>query len=209
MADDANPRARVVVLAGPSGSGKTRLAALLNEHHGWPILRLDDFYRDGDDPALPIEPDLGIPDWDHPDSWNAGAAVAALRELVDEGTTRTPTYDIATSRATGSVVVTAPPQALILAEGIFAAELIGPLRAAGLLHSAWCVVHRHRVLTFLWRLGRDLGERRKPPLILLRRGWALLRDEPRLVARQEALGATRATAARIETVLQASVGARR
>jgi len=41
---------RVVVLAGPSGIGKSRLAAL----SGLPVLRLDDFYRSGDDPALPL-----------------------------------------------------------------------------------------------------------------------------------------------------------
>lgn len=40
---------RVIVLAGPSGSGKSRLA----ERLGLRTLRLDDFYRDGDDPALP------------------------------------------------------------------------------------------------------------------------------------------------------------
>ena len=40
---------RVVLLAGPSGTGKSSLAALT----GLPILRLDDFYKDGDDPTLP------------------------------------------------------------------------------------------------------------------------------------------------------------
>lgn len=42
-------RAQVVVLAGPSGAGKSRSA----ERLGLPILRLDDFYKDGDDPTLP------------------------------------------------------------------------------------------------------------------------------------------------------------
>ena len=61
-------RARVIVLAGPSGSGKSRLAARL----GLPVLRLDDFYKDGDDPTLPrIEhgANAGMVDWDHPASW--------------------------------------------------------------------------------------------------------------------------------------------
>ena len=39
----------MVVLAGPSGAGKSRLA----ERLGLPVLRLDDFYKDGDDPSLP------------------------------------------------------------------------------------------------------------------------------------------------------------
>ena len=84
------PRQRVVVLAGPSGSGKTRLAQRLHAEHGWPVVRLDDFYRDVDDPALPRDESLGIVDWDHPDSWNAPAAVAALVDLVESGRTTAP-----------------------------------------------------------------------------------------------------------------------
>ncbi|MHA7126763.1 AAA family ATPase [Janibacter indicus] len=44
---------RVVVLAGPSGSGKSRLAARLHRAHGWPVVRLDDFYKDLDAPTCP------------------------------------------------------------------------------------------------------------------------------------------------------------
>ena len=40
---------------------------------------------------------------------------------------------------------------------------------------------------------RDLSERRKAPLILVRRGLALYRDEPRVIARMEQLGAQSAT----------------
>lgn len=63
--------ARVVILSGPSGSGKSRLAARLQAARGWPIVRLDDFYRDGGDPALPMT-DLGatrLVDWDDSRSW--------------------------------------------------------------------------------------------------------------------------------------------
>ena len=62
-------RAQVVLLAGPSGSGKSTLAARL----GWPVLRLDDFYREGTDPLLPRDA-AGVVDWDHPGAWNAEAA---------------------------------------------------------------------------------------------------------------------------------------
>jgi uridine kinase len=185
---DAGHRRRVVVLAGPSGAGKSRLASRLQAAHGWPIFRLDDFYREQDDPVAPRRADLDIVDWDHPGSWDADRAVASLCELVDTGITRTPVYDIAASRSVGHRRLTARPGDLVLAEGIFAAEVIERLAAAGLLHSAWCV-HHHPGVTFVRRLARDLRERRKPPAVLLRRGLALMRAEPEIVRRQTALGA--------------------
>ncbi|HEU5454967.1 MAG TPA: ATP-binding protein, partial [Nocardioides sp.] len=103
------------MLAGPSGAGKSRLAARLQDAHGWPILRLDDFYRDEDDPRMPRSEQLGIVDWDHPDSWNRGAALDALATLVTTGRVTTPVYDIAASRAVGSAELTAQPHDLILA----------------------------------------------------------------------------------------------
>ena len=195
-------RARVVVLAGPSGAGKSRLAARLHAAHGWPIVRLDDFYRDEDDPAMPRSEELGIVDWDHPDSWDRQAAVDALDTLVDSGSVRTPVYDLAASRAVDTTTVHAGPHDLVLAEGIFAAEIIGDLRERGLLAGAYCV-HHHRGVTFVWRLLRDLSERRKPPWTLVRRGLRLMRDEPRVVARQEALGAVSARAKDLEPTLSA------
>jgi len=196
-------RTRVVILAGPSGSGKSRLAARLAAHHHWPIVRLDDFYRDQDDPELPMSAGLGIPDWDDPRSWNGEAALVALRSLVDTGSCELPIYDLPTSRAVGTTTLTAGPGDLILTEGIFAAELIGPLRAEGLLHSGWCIIHRHPGVNFLRRLARDLRERRKPPHILVRRGWALMRSEPSVIERQRKLGATCARATVVEDTLAA------
>ena len=196
-------RTRVVILAGPSGSGKSRLAARLAAHHHWPIVRLDDFYRDQDDPDLPMSAGLGIPDWDDPRSWNGEAALAALRTLVDTGSCELPIYDLPTSRAVGTTTLTAGPGDLILTEGIFAAELIGPLRAESLLHSGWCIIHRHPGVNFLRRLARDLRERRKPPHILVRRGWALMRSEPSVIERQRKLGATCARATVVEDTLAA------
>jgi len=195
-------RARVVVLAGPSGAGKSRLAGRLHAAHGWPIMHLDDFYRDEDDPAMPRSEELGIVDWDHPDSWNRLAAVEALSTLVEAGEVETPVYDIARSRAVGATTVTARPDDLVLAEGIFAAETIAELGERGLLAGAYCVHHRPLV-TFARRLVRDLRERRKPPWTLVRRGLALMRDEPGVVARQEALGALPARARDLEPLLSA------
>jgi uridine kinase len=194
--------ARVVVLAGPSGAGKSRLAGRLSDSHGWPIVRLDDFYRDEDDPQMPRSEELGIIDWDHPDSWDRTAALDALGTLVRHGRVETPVYDISASRAVGTTVVTARPTDIVLAEGIFAAEIIPDLHQLGLLAGAFCV-HHHRWVTFARRLARDLAERRKPPLTLVRRGLALTREEPALVRRQEALGAEPARAADLEGRLSA------
>ena len=193
-----------MVLAGPSGAGKSRLAARLHAAYGWPVVRLDDFYRNGDDPALPTR-DLGgttIVDWDDPASWDGVAAVRALDQLVTIGSVEVPVYDISRSAAVGTARVDAPTDGLVVAEGIFAAEIIGDLRAAGLLHSAWCVRHP-RWVTFGRRLVRDLAERRKPPLVLLRRGVALTRAEPLLVERMERLGATCASPSDVERQLAA------
>jgi uridine kinase len=112
-------------------------------------------------------------------------------------------YDIARSAATGTARVYLDPDALVVAEGIFAAEIVADLRAARMLHSAWCVRHP-RWVTFVRRLVRDLLERRKPPLVLLRRGLALRRAEPAIVARMERLGATSATPAQVQRWLRAA-----
>lgn len=188
------------MLAGPSGSGKSRLAERLRRAHGWPVVRLDDFYKDADAPDLPRSEQLGMVDWDHPDSWDETAAITALRTLLATGSAVMPTYDISVSRAVGEHTVTARPDDLVLAEGIFAAEAIPALRAAGLLHSAWCIRHQ-RLKTFGLRLARDLTERRKPPLTLVRRGWVLMRDEPRVIARHAELGARPATPREVESIL--------
>jgi uridine kinase len=176
------PPARVVVLAGPSGSGKSRLA----ERLGLPVLRLDDFYREGDDPGLPHA--FGIVDWDDPASWDPAAAVRCALRLAHEGRVDVPMYDIPTSRRVGTRRLDLHGCPLFVAEGIFAADVVPDLRDAGVLAEALCLTHRP-VVTFVRRLARDLRESRKPPLTLLRRGWALLRAEPGVVARQVSLGA--------------------
>jgi uridine kinase len=175
-------QARIVVLAGPSGSGKSRLASRL----GLPVLRLDNFYRDGDDATLPRA--FGIVDWDDPASWDQAAAVEAACALACHGTADVPTYDIPTSRATGTHLMATGGAPVIVAEGIFAAEVIPGLRDAGVLADAICLTHPPLV-TFTRRLTRDLREGRKPPLTLLRRGLSLLRNERQIVAHQVALGA--------------------
>ncbi|MFI5729607.1 uridine kinase [Kribbella sp. NPDC051587] len=169
--------ARVVLLAGPSGAGKSRLAELT----GLPVVRLDDFYRDGDDEAMPRSP-LGIVDWDDPASWDGDRAVAALEQLCKAGQADLPIYEISADGTVGHREFSTQGSPLIIAEGIFADQITSALKDRGLLAAAICVRH-HRVVTFVRRFQRDLREHRKPPFTLLRRGLLLLRDDPQVVRR--------------------------
>jgi uridine kinase len=181
---DAAPSARVVLLCGPSGVGKSSLVRRL----GLPALALDDYYRDGDDPGEPPLPHrFGIVDWDDPASWDAAAALEGLRALCTTGAADVPAYDIPSNRRTGTARLDLGGAPLVVAEGIFAAHLVAPCRQAGLLADAVCLV-LPPWRTFARRLLRDLAEARKPPATLVRRGLALLRTEPALVARWTALG---------------------
>ncbi len=176
------PCARVVLLAGPSGSGKSRLA----ERSGLPRLQLDDFYRDGDESGLPRLPGGAI-DWDDPRSWNRDAALAAIESLCAAGRADVPVYSISASRVEGSQVIGLDGAGMFVAEGIFVAELIEPCRSRDLLQEAICV-RRPRVVNFWHRLRRDLAERRKPPLFLVRRGLLLARREASIAADLRARG---------------------
>jgi len=189
----------VIVLAGPSGSGKSHLA----ERLALPLLRLDDFYRDGSDPALPritsganpsrrlvprlLRTSTGLVDWDDPASWLCSEAVEALATLCRTGTVETPVYSISANGRTGTQTLSLSGSPLVMAEGIFAHHVVAPLRAAGLLAAAYCL-RQHPAVTFWRRLTRDLREHRKPPLVLVRRGWALMRAQGKVIAGAEALG---------------------
>lgn len=194
---------RIVLLAGPSGSGKSRVARL----SGATLLRLDDYYLDADHAGLP-RTGFGIADWDDPGTWDAEGALAALVSLATTGTAEVPTYDIALSRRVGSQTLTLPAPAagervVVVAEGIFAPHLLPRARAAGLsVTGIW--LDRPRWATFAMRLARDLRERRKPPWVLLRRGLALLRDEPEAARRALALGCVPMTLTAAQATIERS-----
>jgi uridine kinase len=178
--------ARVVVLAGPSGVGKSRLS----RHTGLPVLRLDDYYRSGDDPDLPRirhGANAGLVDWDDPRSWSHDDAVRAICELARTGTTVAPIYDIARNGPSGTHEVSLGGAPVFVAEGIFAQEVVEACRREGVLAAALCL-RQHPLVTFWRRLTRDLREHRKPPLVLVRRGWALMRDQQRVIADAAAHG---------------------
>lgn len=187
--------ARVIVLAGPSGAGKSRLAERLGRAHGWPTLRLDDFYRDGDEAGLPLiatGANAGLVDWDDPGTWHREDAMAALRALCADGATEVPVYSLSESRRTGAQHLDLGDATVFCAEGIFAAEVVEECRAAGILAASYCIT-QHPVVTFWRRLTRDLREHRKPPLVLLRRGLALARAQRQVVRRAVAVGCRVAT----------------
>ncbi|MEA5054074.1 MAG: uridine kinase [Propionicimonas sp.] len=173
---------RLVLVAGASGSGKSRLA----RHSACLQFRLDDFYYDADYPGH-VMTAYGIIDWDDPAAWNAAAAVEALRTLIDRGEVEVPVYSISESRATGRHTVRLDGRGCIVAEGIFAIELRAHLERAGMAAEA-IYLDRPGWLVFWLRLRRDLALKRKPPLVLLRRGWALWRAQPGLKRKAVAAG---------------------
>ena len=189
--DDRSRAARtfVVLLAGPSGCGKSHIARA----SGLPIVALDDFYRDATEPEMPRTP-AGDVDWENPASWDAAAALAALEALCTLGEVDVPTYSFARSAVVGHHLLRTDGAPVVVAEGIFAAELIAPLRERGLLADA-LLITVNRWLTFVRRLVRDAREGRKPFRFLVHQGWAKTTSEPRVVAHQLARGARPVTKA--------------
>ncbi len=175
---------RLVLIAGASGSGKSRLA----HASGCPSLRLDDFYHDADHPDLP-RTEFGIADWDDPRSWDARTAIESLQTLLATGEAVVPTYSISGSRRTGSHQLRLDGAPCLTAEGIFAIEFLATCREAGVAAEA-IYLDRPAPLVFALRLRRDLAKKRKPPLILLRRGLVLWRAQPSLKRKALAAGFT-------------------
>lgn len=162
---------QLILLAGASGSGKSRVTRL----SGGPWLNLDDFYFDADRPGLPTV--AGRLDWDDVRSWDAEAAVRTLRQLCATGRAEIPVYDIAASRAVGTRPLDLGEAGALVAEGVFAPELIHRCREAGMPVRA-LYLDRPRAVTLVLRFFRDVREHRKPLPVLIRRGLALWRQEP-------------------------------
>lgn len=183
--------ARVVLLAGPSGSGKSYVA----RQTGLPVLCLDDFYKEGTDLTLPRVNEMV--DWESPLSWDFDAAMKAVTQLAETGATQVPVYDISLSAQIGERTFQLDGAPLFFAEGIFAAELVEACARADVLADA-LALRRPRTVTFARRLVRDLAENRKPPMVLVRRGLRLWREDPLVLGRQSALGCRPTSAAALQ-----------
>ncbi len=166
--------ARVIIIAGPSGVGKSHFASSL----GIPVVLLDDFYKDGTDPTLPLIPagsrNAGMVDWDHPLSLQQAEALRAVASLCRYGFAQVPYYNIEKDARAGEHTVTLGGAPLFVAEGVFSQDLARTLREAGLLAGAFCLT-AGPTRTFVRRLWRDLTQRRKPVGFVLGRGLALRR----------------------------------
>jgi uridine kinase len=182
--------ARVILLAGPSGSGKSYVA----RRTSLPVLCLDDFYKDGNDPTLPRA--HGQIDWDAVLAWNSAVAVSAVVLLARCGMARVPIYDISCSTSSDDRLIRIDDSPLFIAEGIFAAEIVDQCAAAGVLADA-LAIRRPGAVNFVRRLARDLREHRKPPGVLIRRGLRLWRRDRAILRRQVRLGCKPMSARRI------------
>ena len=75
----------------------------------------------------------------------------------------------------------------VVAEGIFALDLLDPCLRAGMeVLPIW--LDRPRWFNFARRLIRDLRQHRKSPPVLIRRGLALCQAEPALRSRAIVMG---------------------
>ena len=117
-----------------------------------------------------------------------------------------PTYDIGLSRATGTTLFETHGAAVVVAEGVFAADVIGALRDRGLLADA-VVLTRRPWKNFVRRFARDLAERRKPPRTLWQRGRLLMAAEPAMVATAARKGCRCLDAPALATLLDDLAGA--
>jgi len=187
--------AKVIILTGPSGSGKSRLT----KRSGLPVVPLDEFYFNGDAPDLPRR--FGIIDWDDPRSWNSAAALTAIEALCRTGSAAVPVYEIRKNAAVASRELDIGDAPLLIAEGVFAGELITALQDAGLLAAAICI-KRHRIVTFWFRLTRDIRERRKPIPTLLRRGISHFKEESAKVNHWVSQGCTPMNLKEAESAIQ-------
>ena len=181
-------RAQVIVLAGPSGPASPgspngsgcRCCGSTTSTRTATTRR---------SPGSTAGANAGLVDWDHPGSWlPRRRARGRSTRLCRDGRADVPVYDIARDGRCGCTrSSTSAARRASWPRGSSPRRSSPPAATRGLLAAAYCV-RQHPCVTFWRRLTRDLREHRKPPLVLVRRGLALMRDQRRVVARAVALG---------------------
>jgi uridine kinase len=105
---------QIIAICGGSGSGKSTLA---RKFVGASVISTDSFYKDITE-LTPRED--GTYDFDHPSSVDLEACAEACLKLADLEDVTIPVYDMRTCRRVGTQVVPAPPNRIVVVEGIFA-----------------------------------------------------------------------------------------
>ncbi|MBX9691311.1 MAG: uridine kinase [Cyanobacteria bacterium] len=105
---------QVIAICGGSGSGKSTLAS---KFIGASVIATDHFYKDLD--QLTPQED-GSYDFDHPSSVDLDACASACLTLKTGSDVIIPVYDMRTYMRTGTQVIPAPANQIVVVEGIFA-----------------------------------------------------------------------------------------
>lgn len=116
---DANKSKQLlVVVAGGTCSGKSYFSDKLNlELLQSEVIRLDNYFRDIDDPDLPRN-EINHKLFDHPDSYHLEEFVDDIRRLMSNRSVSCPVYNIVTNLRTEKTL-TLLPKAVIIADGLF------------------------------------------------------------------------------------------
>lgn len=111
---NAERPAQIITICGGSGSGKSTLA---KKFVGAAVLTTDHFYKDLE--QLVPRPD-GSFDFDHPSAVDLGECADACLALAKGEDATIPVYDMRSCKRTGTQIVAAPKNHLVVVEGIFA-----------------------------------------------------------------------------------------
>ncbi|KAJ2780334.1 Uridine kinase [Coemansia javaensis] len=162
--DGRNLPAYMVGIAGASASGKTSVARRIVESLDVPwvvIVSMDSFYRKLT-PEESRQAFLNNHDFDHPSSYDYGAALTALERLKQGLATQVPQYDF-TTHSPSSETQYVYGASVIIFEGIFA--LYDPKILA--MMDVKIFVDTDSDVCLARRIRRDVAERARDPLGVL------------------------------------------
>jgi len=118
----------LVAIAGGSCSGKSYFMRCFSNHlteqgNSHSLLRLDDYFKDIDDPTLPRDDKRRVI-FDSPNSYRHELFLRHLRELARGKSVDCPVYDLANNRVVLAESKKVLPQRIILAEGLHAIRFV-------------------------------------------------------------------------------------